>query len=96
MKRTLCGILSAVFLSMLAIPCAAADTAAPAIRDYPGFSDVGPDSWCHDAVKLCYEAGLMNGRTETAFDPQGDLSAAQLVVLARVLDPALRVTGPEP
>lgn len=82
MKRTLCAILSAVFLSMLAIPCAAADTAAPIIRDYPGFSDVAQDSWCYDAVKLCYEAGLMNGRTETVFDTQGDLSAAQLVVLA--------------
>lgn len=82
MKRTLCAILSAVFLSMLVIPCAAADTAAPIIRDYPGFSDVAQDSWCYDAVKLCYEAGLMNGRTETVFDTQGDLSAAQLVVLA--------------
>lgn len=82
MKRTLCAVLSAVFLSMLAIPCAAADTAVPAVREYPGFSDVAEDSWCGAAVKLCYEAGLMNGISETAFYPQGGLSAAQLVVVA--------------
>lgn len=63
------------------------DTAAPKQRDYPGFSDVPPDSIFSSAVKTCYEAGLMNGRTETAFDTQSPLSIAQLVVLtARLFD----------
>ena len=87
MKRTLCALLSALFLSTLAIPCSAADTAIPKIRDYPGFADVAEESWCYDAVKLCYESGLMNGTSETTFGPQGPLTAAQLVVLtARLYD----------
>jgi len=78
MKRILCLFLSAVFLSVLCIPCAAADTG----RAYPGFSDVAEDSAAYEAVKLCYERGLMNGKTEDSFDPQGKLTIAQLVVLA--------------
>ena len=82
MKRTLCAILSAVFLSMLAIPCAAADTAIPVQREYAGFSDVSQDSWCYEAVKLCYETGVFNGTSDTAFSPQAGLTNAQLEVLA--------------
>lgn len=78
MKRILGLILTAVFLSALAIPCAAADTARP----YPGFSDVAEGSASYEAIKLCYERGLMNGTSETAFHPQGKLTIAQLVVLA--------------
>ena len=78
MKRILGAILTAVFLSVLSIPCAAADTG----RTYPGFSDVAEGSASYEAVKLCYERGLMNGTSDTAFNPQGKLSIAQLVVLA--------------
>lgn len=82
MKRTLCAILSALFLSIAAIPCSATDTEIAAQREYHGFSDVAQDSWCYEAVKLCYEAGLMNGTTDTTFSPQSPLTAAQLTVLA--------------
>lgn len=78
MKRILGAILTAVFLSVLSIPCAAADTG----RTYPGFSDVAEGSASYEAVKLCYERGLMNGVSDTAFSPQGKLNVAQLVVLA--------------
>lgn len=78
MKRLVGLILTAVFLSALSIPCAAADTG----RTYPGFSDVAEGSASYDAIKLCYERGLMNGTSDTAFDPQGKLTVAQLVVLA--------------
>ena len=78
MKRILGAILTAVFLSALSIPCAAADTG----RTYPGFSDVAEGSASYEAVKLCYERGLMNGVSDTAFSPQGKLNVAQLVVLA--------------
>lgn len=78
MKRILGLILTAVFLSVLSIPCAAADTG----RTYPGFSDVAEGSASYEAIKLCYERGLMNGTSETTFSPQGTLSIAQLVVLA--------------
>lgn len=82
MKRTLCLILTAVFLSVLSIPCGAAGTETTTSREYPGFSDVAEGSASYEAVKLCYERGLMNGTSETAFNPQGKLTIAQLVVLA--------------
>lgn len=78
MKRTICLFLTAVFLSVLCIPCAAADTG----RAYPGFSDVAEGSASYEAIKYCYERGLMNGTSDTAFNPQGKLNIAQLVVLA--------------
>nr|WP_325258046.1 S-layer homology domain-containing protein [uncultured Oscillibacter sp.] len=78
MKHILSLILTAVFLSVLSIPCAATDTG----RTYPGFSDVAEGSASYEAIKLCYERGLMNGTSETSFDPQGKLNVAQLVVLA--------------
>nr|WP_325180793.1 S-layer homology domain-containing protein [uncultured Oscillibacter sp.] len=78
MKRIAGLILTAVFLSVLCIPCAAADTG----RTYPGFSDVAEGSASYEAIKLCYERGLMNGTSETTFSPQGKLNVAQLVVLA--------------
>ena len=78
MKRIAGLILTAVFLSVLCIPCAAADTG----RAYPGFFDVAEGSASYEAVKLCYERGLMNGASDTAFSPQGKLNVAQLVVLA--------------
>lgn len=78
MKRTIALILTAVFLSILCNPCAAADTG----RAYSGFADVAEESVSYDAIRFCYETGLMNGVSETKFNPQGKLNIAQLVVLA--------------
>ncbi len=85
MKRTICTILSALFLSAAAFPCAATDTAAPLLpaeRTYVPFSDIQPGAWYEAAVKLCYEAGVLNGTTADTFSPQDTLTAAQLEVLA--------------
>ena len=82
MKRTLAIILTAVFLSALSIPCGATGTETTASRVYPGFADVAEGSASYEAIKLCYERGLMNGASDTAFNPQGKLTVAQLVVLA--------------
>lgn len=88
MKRTLCAVLSALFLSISVIPCAAADTAAPLLpaeRSYTAFADIPAGAWYADAVKLCYETGVLNGTSATTFSPQETLTAAQLEVLtARV------------
>jgi len=43
---------------------------------------VAEGSASYDAIKLCYERGLMNGASDAAFNPQGKLTVAQLVVLA--------------
>lgn len=80
MKRFLSALVLAACL--LSIPCAAADPAAHSVRAFSGFADVAEDSWCHDAVALCYETGLMNGTSETTFSPDSPLTAAQLTVLS--------------
>lgn len=88
MKRTLCVVLSALFLSVSAIPCAATDSATPLLpaeRSYTAFADIPAGAWYADAVKLCYEAGVLNGTSETTFSPQETLTTAQLeVLMARV------------
>ncbi len=81
MKAFLCGLLSALLLSLACIPCAAADTAAPPPPPSPAFQDVAPGDWCYQAVALCCGAGLLNGKTAETFDPQGLLSGAELMVL---------------
>ena len=75
MKRTLCAVLSALFLSVAAIPCAATDSATPLLpaerRDTAALPIFRLAAWYADAVKLCYEAGVLNGTSETTFVPAG-------------------------
>lgn len=85
MRRSFCAVLSALLLFALCIPCAAADTGECLLereRDYPGFADVAADAWYADAVALCYERGILNGVSATAFGPQEPLTNAQLEVLS--------------
>lgn len=79
MKRFSCFLLSALLMAALTLPAAAVTK----VRGYPGFADIpSTESPYFGPVKACYEAGLLNGVTDTAFEPQGNLSIAQLVVLA--------------
>ena len=48
------------------------------------FTDVPEGAWYYEAVKQVYEAGLMNGVTDTLFDPDGTLTRAMFwTILAR-------------
>ena len=48
------------------------------------FTDVPASAWYYDAVKTVYEVGLMNGVTDTEFDPDGTLNRAMFwTILAR-------------
>lgn len=79
MKRHSCLLLSALLMAALTLPAAAVTK----VRGYPGFADIpSTEDPYFNAVSTCYEAGLMNGTSETTFEPQGNLSIAQLVVLA--------------
>ena len=82
MRRILSVFLSLLLLWVLALPCAAAEPALPKVREYVGFSDVPQGAWYEDALKLCYEAGVLNGISESCFGPQEPLTAAQLEVLS--------------
>ncbi len=45
------------------------------------FEDVSPDQWFYNAVVLCYNAGIVNGKTETTFDPAGKLTRTEMIVM---------------
>lgn len=47
------------------------------------FADVSASAWYYDAVKALYELGLTNGKgAEDRFDPDGDLTVAEVVAMA--------------
>lgn len=45
------------------------------------FTDVAETAWYADAVRYVYENGLMNGVSDTAFDPDGTMNRAMLVTI---------------
>lgn len=51
-------------------------------RDYAGFDDVNTGNWYFENVKAAYEFGLMVGRGERTFDPDGEVTVAEGVTLA--------------
>ena len=69
-KRFLSSLLSLVLVLCTSCSAAAADT---------GFTDVPADADYAEAVTWCREKGLMNGVSDTDFDPNGTLTRAMLV-----------------
>ena len=50
------------------------------------FADVKPEDWFYDAVMACAEAGIVSGKSEGEFDPNGTLTVAEwAVILERAL-----------
>lgn len=53
------------------------------VRAYEGaFADVDAGSWYAGAAASAYEYGLLNGRSETAFAPQENITIAELLTIA--------------
>ena len=80
-RLTACGAALALALS-LSLPAAAADTSDWRIsptREAPAFTDTAESAY-REAIDLVYETGLMNGRSETIFDPEAELMPEELVV----------------
>ena len=46
------------------------------------FKDVAADAWYYSDVKGAYETGLINGMTDTTFEPESNMTYAQAVKLA--------------
>ena len=69
-----------VIASWLEKQWSAAQEQAASSSDLP-FADVKTDDWFHGAVKYAYENGLMNGVSETKFDPNGEMTRAMLVTV---------------
>ncbi len=77
MKKLLSIILSALML-LSVIPAVISAANMP-------FRDVDPSAWYYDEVETVYEAGIMEGKTGTSFDPSANMSRAEFVtVLCRL------------
>jgi len=56
------------------------------IREYQGnFADVPPSAWFYPGVRNVYERGIMDGRNDGSFDPQGAITIAETVKIASTL-----------
>ena len=73
-KKLLSILLTLTMLLAMALPvfAAAEDT---------GFVDVDADAWYAEAVAYCREHGLMNGTSDTTFEPESTLTRAMLVTV---------------
>lgn len=61
----------------------------PQVGNVAGFTDVAPGAWYAAAVERVAGLGLMTGESSTLFNPDGQVTRAQLAVtLARVADKA--------
>lgn len=58
----------------------------PEIRSYAdtGFTDV-QDDWSKPSIVAAYEMGLMNGKGNPIFDPDGSVAIAEVVMAAALL-----------
>lgn len=50
------------------------------------FADVAKDRWSYDYILKMYQLGVVNGRSETIFDPTGDVTRAEFVKMLACLD----------
>ncbi len=89
MKKILSAVLAAALLFSLSLTASAAEGSTGSMdnfrpsADYSGqFTDVAPSDWEYSDVSTCYEYNLMQGMTSSSFQPDGNLSVAQAIVMA--------------
>ena len=51
----------------------------------PPFEDVSNDSWYYSYVQTAYSFGIINGKSETRFDPDAGLTCAEAAKIAAVI-----------
>ena len=68
-------------LSMLLVFAMLVTFAVPVSANQLPFTDVPDDYVMFDAIKFVYDNGLMNGATETTFNPGGTLMRAMIVTI---------------
>lgn len=81
------SILLALCLALSILPETAAATTGgmgnfKKTRDYHGFSDVPASQWFANDVRQAYELGLVNGKGDGKFDPNGNLTIAEAITMA--------------
>lgn len=61
------------------------DAFAPTRLYEKAFLDVSSDAWYADTVVRAYESGIIDGKSETRFDPDGSLTVAEAVKMAATI-----------
>ena len=86
MKRFTALLLAFCMMFGLYVPAQAAGSGMDNFQKtetYQGqFADIEAGYWAASSVQLCYEYGLMKGASATAFNPKGDLTVAEAIVMA--------------
>ena len=73
------------------------DEGTPLGDDTPfPFEDVYEDDWYYDAVYEMYKAGYIKGTSETTYEPNEDISRAQIVTILYRIDGERSVESGEP
>lgn len=57
------------------------------------FSDISRDAWYYHYVQLSYGFGIMNGKSQTIFDPDAGLTCAEAAKIAAVIHNGNRYDG---
>ena len=78
MKKYLFAIIAS---ALLLSPCVFADFEKNADYTDGQFSDVTENEWYASSVKDAYEFGLMNGNSNTTFNPAGTLTVAEGITI---------------
>lgn len=88
-KKLLCRLAALCTVLILTVSLAPAGSAANSgmgnfreVGVYPGFSDVPEDVWYTNDVKQACRLGLMGGKGNGLFDPDGNLTLAEAVTIA--------------
>lgn len=86
LKRVISLFLALALALSLSLPVLAVEGTGSmahftAVRDYVPFSDVPDGAWYAADVKQAYELGIIGGKENGAFDPEGELTVAEAVAL---------------
>ena len=88
MKKTV-SVLISLILALLSFQIVFADGQGSMsnfakIKTYASgqFTDVAEDAWYAENVKLIYELGLISGKSESTFEPDSELTFAEIVALS--------------
>ena len=85
MRRVLLLMLAVVLAVAVTVPAGAEKVKDPVIvSNYREgqFEDIKDTDWYYPSVKIVYEYGLMQGSSSNRFNPQGNITIAEAIVLA--------------
>lgn len=89
MKKILSMVLALALTLSLGTTALAAESGVGSMDNFKStkmysnqFTDVKSSDYFYNGVKLCYEMNIMNGTSATTFNPSGNVTEAQLTIIA--------------